>query len=426
MRIHLPDYALKALRRLEDRGHEAFIVGGCLRDSLLGRKALDFDLATSALPEETRAAFSDYPTIDTGVRHGTLTVLIDRRPLEITTYRTEGTYTDARHPDAVTFVRSIREDLARRDFTCNAMAYHPDTGLYDPFLGQEDLVKKLLRAVGEPRERFSEDALRMLRGLRFAGQLGFEIEPLTLSAMKSLRDRLNLVSSERIAKELNLLLPGDFAGQAIKTAPEILLSVLPELAENGPWMRGLDLFPRLKKDLPLRWAALFLEPGADAARKALLRLRQPRALCEETALLLANVNQEISEGSLRLMISRLGYQTAGLLLELQRAVFLSKGQSAQASATRLLEKELTRLKSKGVDLSLKGLSVTGKDLLRLGYPAGERLGQALASLLELTLTGQAPNRREELLKKAALWLENDDESQAVFQPGRSGRGASGR
>lgn len=407
MRIHLPDYVLEAIRRLENRGHEAYVVGGCVRDSLLGRKALDFDLATSALPEMTREAFAGYPTIDTGIKHGTLTVLIDHHPLEITTYRTDGTYSDARHPDQVTFVRSIREDLARRDFTCNAMAYHPDTGLYDPFSGQKDLKNKLLRAVGTPEKRFREDALRILRGLRFSGQLGFDIEPLTLKAMVSIKGRLNLVAVERIAKEVNLLLLGDYADQALRKAPEILLCVLPELAESGSWQTGLDLFSHLKKDLPQRWAALFLEPGADAAQAALNRIKQPRALCEESVLLLNHLGDDIETGNLRLLISRLGYQTAQKLLQLKRAVFLLKGQADKASGMERLEKELTCLREEGIDLSLKGLSVTGRDLLDLGYPEGEQLGQALSRLLELALTGQIPNQREDLLKKAALWLKNN-------------------
>lgn len=406
MRIHLPDYVLEAIRRLEDKGHEVFVVGGCVRDSLLGRKALDFDLATSALPEQSREAFSGYSTIDTGIKHGTLTILINHHPLEITTYRTDGTYSDARHPDEVTFVRSIREDLARRDFTCNAMAYHPDSGLYDPFLGQEDLKKKLLRAVGTPEKRFMEDALRILRGLRFSGQLGFDIEPLTLKAMADIKGRLNLVAVERIAKEINLLLLGNHASEALRKAPEILLCVLPELAESGSWQESLGLLSLLEKALPLRWAALFFEPGAAAAQKALNRIKQPRALCEESVLLLANIDQDIGEESLKPLISRLGYPAAQKLLQLKRAVFLSKGQAEKASAMERLEKELISLRNAGLDLSLKGLSVTGKDLLRLGYPEGEKLGQVLSRLLELTLTGQTPNRREELLKKAALWLES--------------------
>lgn len=407
MRIHLPDYVIKAIAQLEKKGHEAFVVGGCVRDSLLNKPAYDYDLATSALPEETRAAFLGYSTIDTGLTHGTLTVMMDRHPLEITTYRTDGTYSDARHPDQVTFVRSIKEDLARRDFTVNALAYHPKTGLYDPFGGKKDLHLGLLRAVGEPQKRFTEDALRILRGLRFACQLGFALEEKTYSAMMAEKDRLEMVAEERIAREINLSLLGPFASTALSRYPGLLTHVLPELGEekSPETISGTFLYPFLEEDLPLRWAALFLGAGAKPAELALRRLKQPRALIENTALLLTHFNTKLTKEGLRPLISSLGYESTGRLLSLRAAQHSLAGEEEAAQIIQELLREKNALQAAGLDLTLGGLAITGHDLMALGFPEGQVIGQILKALLMKTLTGQIPNEKEALEKQAINWKE---------------------
>ena len=202
MELALPCGAAYVLRALRAAGHEAYVVGGCVRDSLLGRVPVDWDVTTSALPEETKAVFSGAPVIETGIRHGTVTVLVDGEPVEITTYRVDGPYSDGRRPDSVAFTRSLREDLARRDFTVNAMAWSPETGLADPFGGADDLRGGVIRSVGDPARRFQEDALRILRALRFSAALGFSVEVKTAGALRAGRALLGKVSAERITAEL--------------------------------------------------------------------------------------------------------------------------------------------------------------------------------------------------------------------------------
>ena len=232
----IPSYARTALDRLTAAGHEAWLVGGCVRDLLLGRTPGDYDITTAALPEETEGVFAGEQLIETGLRHGTVTVVLEGCPLEITTYRVDGTYADARHPDQVTFTRSLREDAARRDFTVNAMAYHPDRGLWDGFGGRADLEKGLLRCVGDPETRFREDALRILRAVRFASVLGFTLEPATAEAARRTAPLLGQIAPERLSAELTKLLCGPGAGTVLGEYPDILGALIPEL---GP-MVGFD------------------------------------------------------------------------------------------------------------------------------------------------------------------------------------------
>ncbi|MBQ4122015.1 MAG: hypothetical protein IJD35_08370, partial [Clostridia bacterium] len=225
----LSDGAKTLLEQLNQNGYEAFVVGGCVRDMLMGITPHDYDITTSATPDEVKRVFENYHVIETGLKHGTVTVMVNGEPVEITTYRIESTYSDSRHPDGVMFTRSLTEDLARRDFTVNAIAYNPTVGIVDPFDGQQDIQKKILRCVGIPHERFSEDALRILRLLRFASVLGFEIEAETADAAFCLKKKLVHVSAERIQVELCKLLCGKGAGKVLVEYCEILSAVIPEL-----------------------------------------------------------------------------------------------------------------------------------------------------------------------------------------------------
>ena len=263
--MNMPEYVRRALAMLEDAGFEAFAVGGCVRDSILGRTPNDWDICTAALPEETRAVFTGYRTIDTGMKHGTCTVLMDWEPLEITTYRIDGNYSDGRHPDRVWFSRDLREDLARRDFTVNAMAVDRKGRLVDPFGGRADLAAQLIRAVGKPEDRFREDALRIIRALRFAAVLGFRIEEETADAVRSMAALCQGTSRERIFIELTKLLMGDSAAAVLTEYRGSMCSCLGmEIAEP----ERLGLLRRAPRDLPLR-CGMFFGPGAGRVRHGL-------------------------------------------------------------------------------------------------------------------------------------------------------------
>lgn len=437
MRLDLPPAAKTALDLLTGAGFEAWLVGGWVRDAVLGRPSGDMDIATAALPEETRQVFSGYRTLDTGLRHGTLTLLIDGEALEITTFRSDGDYLDHRRPDRVRFVTSLKEDLARRDFTINAMAWHPDRGLMDPFCGQEDLKQRLLRAVGEPRQRFSEDALRILRALRFACQLGFDIEERTLGAMMNTPEGLNPVSAERIAAELNKALMGAYAADALRKYPRVLFLALPELApmlhtpQRTPfhrydvWEHSLRTLEAAPLDLPVKWAALFHDSGkphtatigrngtthfrghqAVSARltlEALERLKQPKALQETCHTLVKYHDERVGPDNLRLYLSRLGYPLTRQLLRLQWADLKTHADLVSYRLPQIegLLEETLRLEQEGAPLFLKDLAVNGADLMALGFAQDARLGQALQSLLDKVLKGELANSREELLAAAA-------------------------
>ena len=276
--MQLPEHAAHAIRRLERAGFEAWAVGGCVRDSLRGVEPHDWDLCTSASPAQMQAVFADARVLTTGLRHGTLTVLTDGGPLEITTYRTEGGYSDGRHPDGVRFVTDIREDLARRDFTVGAMAWHPERGLCDPFGGQTDLKNGVLRAVGDADTRFQEDALRILRGLRFASKLGFAIEPETAAAMRRQVHRLDCIAAERIREELTGLLCGRYVQRTLMAYADLITSALPELApmqgcqQQNPhhlydvWEHTVRAVGQVPAEPVLRWAMLCTTAASPPAR----------------------------------------------------------------------------------------------------------------------------------------------------------------
>ena len=229
MAFTLPSYVSLALEKLNNHGFEAYVVGGCVRDSLMGRAPNDWDITTDALPEQLLSTFAEYRVIPTGLQHGTVTVLIDDHPLEITTYRIDGTYSDNRHPDSVSFTRSLREDLARRDFTINALAYHPQTGIVDHFSGLADLDNRQIVCVGDPEKRFTEDALRILRALRFSAQFGFPIEKMTAKAIHRLAPLLRRIAVERVQSELVKLLCGEYVRDVMLAFPDVIGIILPEI-----------------------------------------------------------------------------------------------------------------------------------------------------------------------------------------------------
>ena len=293
MKLTLDPGAAALLDTLHAAGYAAYAVGGCVRDSLLGRTAHDWDLCTSALPQQVMELFGAEQCIPTGLQHGTVTIKYGGRLYETTTFRTEGSYTDGRHPDAVQFVPDVREDLARRDFTINAMAYNEAEGLVDPFGGQKDLQNGLLRAVGEPQQRFTEDALRILRLYRFAARFGFALDAATARAARQLAPHLDCISAERIQEELAKLLAAPQPGAYLE--PAVLAVVLPELtpAALDAAKPVVDACPAGEENLPVRWAALLGALGETDTRRVLKRLRCSNACIEETAVL---VRETAGEG----------------------------------------------------------------------------------------------------------------------------------
>ena len=293
MKLTLDPGAAALLDTLHAAGYAAYAVGGCVRDSLLGRTAHDWDLCTSALPQQVMELFGTEQCIPTGLQHGTVTIKYGGQLYETTTFRTEGSYTDGRHPDAVQFVPDVREDLARRDFTINAMAYNEAEGLVDPFGGQKDLQNGLLRAVGEPQQRFTEDALRILRLYRFAARFGFALDAATARAARQLAPHLDCISAERIQEELAKLLIAPQPGAYLE--PAVLAVVLPELtpAALEAAKPVVDACPAGEKNLPVRWAALLGALGETDTRRVLKRLRCSNACIEETAVL---VRETAGEG----------------------------------------------------------------------------------------------------------------------------------
>ena len=296
MKLTLDPGAAALLNALHAAGYAAYAVGGCVRDSLLGRTAHDWDLCTSALPQQVMELFGAERCIPTGLQHGTVTIKYGGQLYETTTFRTEGSYTDGRHPDEVQFVPDVREDLARRDFTINAMAYNEAEGLVDPFGGQKDLQNGLLRAVAEPQQRFTEDALRILRLYRFAARFGFALDAATARAARQLAPHLDCISAERIQEELAKLLAAPQPGAYLE--PAVLAVVLPELTpENLTAAKPVvDACPAGKENLPVRWAALLGALGEAGARRVLKRLRCSNACIEETAVL---VRETAGEGVCR-------------------------------------------------------------------------------------------------------------------------------
>ena len=429
----LPSYIRECLDALENAGFAAYAVGGCVRDACLGLAPQDFDLCTAALPEQTEAVFAHRKLVLAGKKHGTVGVVTDFGVVEITTFRTEGTYNDNRHPDWVDFVTDIEQDLARRDFTVNAMAWSPKRGFADPFGGRADLESRTLRAVGDPEQRFREDSLRILRGVRFAVRYGLALEPETERAMHSQAHLMDNLARERVFEELCKLLPLVTAQDLLRFGP-ILAAVIPELApligfdQRSPH-HAYDLFTHVAHvtaavpaDLSLRWAALLHDvgkiptfttdetgrghfyghapEGAAMADVILRRLKAPTALREEAVLLIEKHMTKFppEKKVLRRHLGKLGYDTMDKLLRLQEADMGSKGtgkpaEMAQFSQLRAIVEEI---RAENACLTLKDLAVNGHDLMQLGL-TGKQIGQTLNFLLDQVLDEKLPNERQALL-----------------------------
>ena len=395
MTIRMDEGAAELLDTLHRAGYAAYVVGGCVRDSLLGLTPHDWDLCTSALPQQGMELFGAEKCIPTGLQHGTVTVKQGGGLYEITTFRTEGAYTDGRHPDEVHFVPDVREDLARRDFTINAMAYNAKEGLIDPFGGQADLQSGILRAVGVPRQRFTEDALRILRLYRFAARFGFAIDPPTAQAAQELCAHLDCVSVERIEEELAKLLSAP--APAAYLDEKILGVVLPELSPEALAAAKpvVDACPAGERALPVRLAALLLSLGEDGTRRTLRRLRCSNACIEETAVLVREVVSGVPV-SLNIYARRLLGKYN--LCTVQRLAALGTALQPEHAADFAALSELAeQLDADGVCCRVSQLAVNGRDLMAAGVPAGPGIRKVLEALLDGVIREEYPNERQALL-----------------------------
>ena len=392
--------AAALLTRLHAAGHAAYAVGGCVRDSLLGQTPHDWDLCTSATPEQVLELFGEAHCIPTGLQHGTVTVKHGGELYEITTFRTEGAYSDGRHPDHVAFVPDVKEDLARRDFTINAMAYNAEEGLIDPFGGQSDLAAGIVRAVGEPQRRFEEDALRILRLYRFAARFSFAIDPATGQAARALCRHLDCVSEERIAEELSRLLAAPAPGAYLEA--EVLAVIFPELeaAELPESRRILDALEPGMEHVPVRLAALLCPLGEAGARAALKRLKCSNALTGTVATLVREAAAEMPGAALTLTARRfLSRYDLATITDL--TALCSARHPEQAEAFAALQQEAARLVETNACCRINQLAVNGRDLMDAGIRPGPGLRRVLDALLEQVLTGQLPNEKAALLAAAA-------------------------
>ena len=434
MKLTLDPGAAALLDALHAAGYAAYAVGGCVRDSLLGRTAHDWDLCTSALPQQVMELFGTEQCIPTGLQHGTVTIKYGGQLYETTTFRTEGSYTDGRHPDEVQFVPDVREDLARRDFTINAMAYNEAEGLVDPFGGQKDLQNGLLRAVGEPQQRFTEDALRILRLYRFAARFGFALDAATARAARQLAPHLDCISAERIQEELAKLLAAPQPGAYLE--PAVLAVVLPELTPEilTAAKPVVDACPAGEENLPVRWAALLGALGETDTRRVLKRLRCSNTCIEETAILVRETAGEGVYGSfllghesghsiarptacgsrvppqrtvlgetpahagevaIRRLLGRYGLRTVERLCALCAAL-----HPQAASACALAAQRARQLEADGVCCRVSQLAVNGRDLMAAGIPAGPALRRVLEALLDGVIRAEYPNEKPALLAAA--------------------------
>ena len=405
MKLTLDPGAAALLNALHAAGYAAYAVGGCVRDSLLGRTAHDWDLCTSALPQQVMELFGAEQCIPTGLQHGTVTIKYGGQLYETTTFRTEGSYTDGRHPDAVQFVPDVREDLARRDFTINAMAYNEAEGLVDPFGGQKDLQNGLLRAVGEPQQRFTEDALRILRLYRFAARFGFALDAATARAARQLAPHLDCISAERIQEELAKLLAAPQPGVYLE--PAVLAVVLPELTPESLTAAKpvVDACPAGEENLPVRWAALLGALGEADTRRVLKRLRCSNACIEETAILVRETaGQGVSEEKasahpgdihIRQLLGQYGLCTVERLCALCAALHPQNAPDCALAAQRARQ-----LEADGVCCRVSQLAVNGRDLMAAGIPAGPALRRVLEALLDGVIRAEYPNEKPALLAAA--------------------------
>lgn len=439
MTMDMPKNVDTAINLLQSAGFEAYAVGGCVRDSLLGKTPNDWDITTSAKPEDMKSVFADFHCIDTGIKHGTVTVVIDGEPLEITTFRLDGEYEDNRHPKSVTFTSNLGADLGRRDFTVNAMAYSKMTGTVDLFGGENDLKNKIIRCVGDPDRRFNEDALRILRALRFASALDFEIEEKTAQSLLKNRALLGNISEERIAKELLKLVCGKGAKRILTDFAPVLFEILPELqpmyknSHDNPhhcydiYEHTLIAVESIDPEPTLRFAMLLHDCGKPAVKKfdengvahfyghqrisaeisaqILARLKVSNKFRDEILFLVSNHDRwELYENTEKMprYLSKFGLDGVLKLLKVMRADVLAQSPEYRYRLDQIADAEeiAKNLTAQKPCLSLRELQINGRTLMDIGIPQGRKLGAVLAQLLDEVIDGVTKNTQEALTTRA--------------------------
>ncbi len=443
MTINIPEYVKNVMERLEEAGYEAYIVGGCVRDALLGKTPYDYDVATSATPDEMKAALTEFRTVDTGIRHGTVTVISDGHPIETTAFRCDGEYTDHRRPDSVILTRSLSEDLARRDLTVNALAYNEKTGLVDLYGGTDDLETGIIRCVGEPAKRFDEDALRIMRALRFAATLGFEIEEETGKQIKKLAPLLSCVSAERIAVELKKLLCGKEVERVLTSYSSIICQIIPEftdaieLDQRNPhhiydvYTHTVKVVAATPPRAEIRLAALFHDiakpkmmtvdekgighfyghpkESAKMTRDILKRLKFDNAVVNKVCRLveLHDIRPEATERALKRYLSKYPDVDTDELMALRRADLAAQNPAYHSQFAYLDKSEeiINRLKSNGACLTVSALNINGNDIAELGAE-GIAIGKILRKLLSDVVEDKVPNEKQRLIKRAKQLYKN--------------------
>lgn len=439
MKLSIPSNIQTILNTLGSSGYDAYVVGGCVRDSLLGLKPHDWDVCTNAKPDEIKACFDRYSTFDAGMKHGTVSVIRDNEVIEITTFRIDGAYLDNRHPESVTFTSSVEEDLARRDFTVNAMAYHPQRGLVDPHGGREDLRRGVIRCVGNPDTRFNEDALRIMRALRFAATYRFSIDADTAASLKRNAQLLNNIASERINAELCRLICGRNAEQILDEYREVFAVFLPELAETFDYEQRnkhhcYDVYHHIihsvsviAPDPLLRMAMLLHDIGkpracsedadgtrhfkghqqisADMGRVILKRLKFSNAFIDDCVMLIFyhDVRFNGSKRHIKRILQKLGVDNMRRLFQVQRADVLSQSEYQRAKKLLILEDTMhlfEEILRRDECFSLRQLAVNGNDLIAAGITDGRQIGSILNKLLNEVIDGRLENDKETLLNYA--------------------------
>jgi tRNA nucleotidyltransferase (CCA-adding enzyme) len=451
--LELPVFVADIIKGLEKRGHKAYAVGGCIRDCLMGKEPKDWDIATSAAPSEVKAALPGMRAYGVGEKHGTVALLAGGGGVDVSTFRLDGPYLDGRRPSSVSFLQDINEDLARRDFTMNAIAFSPREGLIDPFGGAKDIRSRVIRSVGDPAERFSEDALRIMRSLRFASTLSFSLDGALEARLHKDKGLLRQVSSERLSSELLALLCGEGAFSVLRNYPDVLAAFIPEIGpcigfeQNSVyhlydvWLHTAYAISYAKREPLARLCLLFHDLGkpekyfvgddghghfrghpqvsSEIAERRMRALRFPARDIEIVRDVVFYHDAPISGKSAIRWLSILGEAKMRLLLDVRRADGMAHANSFgsdRAMESAQMEEELDRVLSEGLCFRLKDLHAKGQDIMALGVSEGPDVGACLAFLLDSVIIGQAPNEKGALLKLAEGWISQNKRSQSHNWP----------
>lgn len=383
------------LERLEDSGHKAYLVGGCLRDMMMSREPHDFDIATSAEPETVMSIFSDFDVIPTGIKHGTVTVMVDGEPIEITTFRKDSDYSDGRRPDSITFTDKVEDDLNRRDFTINAMAFGLDGEIVDPFGGKSDIKSRVIRTVGSAEERFSEDGLRILRAIRFASVLGFTIERETKEVIHKLSRMLDKVSFERVFSEMSKIILSEKPSVQFREFKDVFSRVAPELAGIKDFEHTLETLDRVEPELALRFTVLLHTLGEEQAESVLRKLKSDGVTIQKVTKLVRffDVSIDSSKVAIKKLMSEMGESDFFSLIKLKIAdepeetVELEKAR--QIAERVIADKECFKLKD---------MAVKGDDLIKSGMAMGPEIGKTLNMLLDKVISEEVANDKDSLMQ----------------------------